>query len=55
MKLASEIADQPEEEANKEEANKEEAAVDTIEKMSENATNGNAVSVFSLIILFVFT
>jgi hypothetical protein len=50
LKLASEIADQPEEEANK-----EEAAVDTIEKMSENATNGNAVSVFSLIILFVFT
>jgi len=49
LKLASEIADQPEEEANK-----DEAAVDTIEKMADNAANGNTVSVFSFIILFVF-
>jgi hypothetical protein len=49
LKLRSEIANQPEEEATK-----DEAAVDTIETMAENATNGNIVSAFSFTILFVF-
>jgi hypothetical protein len=49
LKLPSEIANQPEEEATK-----DEAAVDTIEKMAENSPNGNIVSAFSFTILFIF-